>query len=94
MPRVTASLAALLFLVACAQSLRIDAFPAAAVAAPPTLVPLDRLLAEADTSPAPRAALLDARAARLKARAALMRGEVLDPATRARLANAIRAGQG
>jgi hypothetical protein len=68
--------------------------PAVGKAPPPALLPLDRLLAgvDAGSGRSPETALAD-RAARLRARAALMRGPVLDPATRARLAAAIRDGR-
>jgi hypothetical protein len=61
----------------------------------PTLLPLDDVLAQAGTvAPTVDPGLaLSARAARLKARAALMQGPVHDPATRARLAEAIRQGR-
>lgn len=71
------------------------AFPEGADAPPPALLPIDRLLAGTD-APAMAEAQgqgLSARAARLRARAALMRGPVHDPATRARLAAAVRAGR-
>jgi len=63
----------------------------------PQLLPLDQLLAmAAETSggaSAVQADALAARAARLRARAALMRGPVMQPDTRARLEAAIEAGQ-
>jgi hypothetical protein len=61
----------------------------------PSLVPLDSILAQAaaPSNGDARAKTLSARAARLKARAALMRGPVHDATTRARLAAAIRAGR-
>ena len=68
---------------------------ASAGLAPPSLMPMDDILAQAGTV-APTAdpgVALSARAARLKARAALMQGPVHDPATRARLAEAIRQGR-
>lgn len=86
-----AALAVLISLSACAQFPAIDAMPPAASGPAPALVPIDRLLAAADAPTSARAAGLAARAARLKVRAALMRGPVLDPATRARLAAAIAA---
>jgi hypothetical protein len=92
MPHITARLAALLVLAACAQFPQIDAFPPAPATAAPTLVPIDGLLAQADAAGPPVAASLQARAARLQARAALMRGPILDPDTRAQLAAAIREG--
>jgi hypothetical protein len=60
----------------------------------PVLVPLDNLLASVD---APRATeqasnALAARATRLRARAALMRGPVLSPETRETLRQAIARG--
>jgi hypothetical protein len=63
-------------------------------APPPMLAPLDSLMAGI---PSPRATdaasnALAARAARLQARAALMRGPVLDPETRRKLAAAIARG--
>ena len=61
---------------------------------PPVLVPLDELMASIGAPRATEAAsnALAARAARLQARAALMRGPVLDPETRRRLAAAIARG--
>jgi hypothetical protein len=61
---------------------------------PPALLPLDDLVAGL---PPPRAtdataSNLAARASRLRSRAALMRGPVLAPETRARLAAAIARG--
>jgi len=73
----------------------VGAFPKGAAMPAPRLVPLETILAQA-TAPSgieTRANTLSARAARLKARAALMRGPVHDAATRARLAAAIRAGR-
>ena len=61
----------------------------------PRLLPLDQLLAQANATPRATegtAQGLAARAARLRNRAALMRGPVHDPATRARLSAAIVAG--
>ena len=62
---------------------------------PPSLMPTDELLAAVAAAPVAQARgqNLSSRAARLKARAALMRGPVNDPATRARLLAAIDAGQ-
>ena len=59
----------------------------------PALVPMDQLLAAASVPPVAegRSQDLSARAEMLRARAALMRGPVHDPATRARLDAAIRA---
>lgn len=91
MSKTTVALAAL-FLSACAQFPRIDAMPPVSGGPPPELVPIAGLLAQADTPPSGRAVPLPARAARLRARAALMRGPILDPATRDRLAAAIRDG--
>lgn len=92
MPNLTTALALLLALSACTQFPQIDGLAAPTGAAPPALVPIETLFAQADARPADRAVPLPARAARLKARAALMRGPILDPATRERLAAAIRAG--
>jgi hypothetical protein len=63
-------------------------------APPPPLLPLETLLAGVDAPVATDAVAdnLASRAARLRARAALMRAPVLDPATRARLAAAIARG--
>ncbi len=87
---------AVLALAACAQFPQVDALPALGPdAAPPALLPLDGLLAQAEgpaVAEAAGAALL-ARAERLKARARLMRGPVLEPETRARLATAIAEGR-
>lgn len=92
MHRSTACLSAFLLVSACAQFPEIDAIPATTAAVAPALVPLDSLLASTvAATPAPD---LGPRAARLKARAALMRGPVMDPATRARLASAITSGGG
>lgn len=68
--------------------------PAQGQAAAPQLVPLDNLLASIDPPRATDAtgSALSARAARLRARAALMRGPVIAPETRARLAAAIARG--
>ncbi|MBK8440201.1 MAG: hypothetical protein IPL38_12195 [Rhodobacter sp.] len=80
----------------CAPFPVVGAFPAATAATtPPTLLPLDELLAQAAApgTAAARGEALAARAARLRARASLMRGAVHDPATRARLAEAIRQGR-
>ena len=88
-------LALLLAVAACAPILAVDAFPKAAAMPPPVLLRLDGILAQAaaPSAGAARADGLAARAARLKARANLMRGPVHDPATRARLAAAIRQGR-
>jgi hypothetical protein len=79
----------------CAQIPAVEAFPPSAASEPPQLLPIDDLLAQAKGSPVAeaRAGNLAARAARLRARAALMQGPVHDPATRARLAKAIREGR-
>lgn len=88
-------LALLLAVAACAPIPAVDAFPKAAAMPPPVLLPLDGILAQAaaPSAGAARADGLAARAARLKARANLMRGPVHDPATRVRLAAAIRQGR-
>jgi hypothetical protein len=68
--------------------------PRTSTAPPPPLLPLDTLLAGVD-APVATAAVADnlaGRAARLRARADLMRAPVLDPDTRARLAAAIARG--
>lgn len=88
-------LAALATAAGCSQFPEVDAFAASQATGPaPALLPLDQVLA-ADAAPA-RAAdageALAARAALLKARAALMRGPVPDPATRDRLGAAVAAG--
>lgn len=59
-------------------------------------MPIDGLLAQAAGPSVAKdaGAALAARAARLKARARAMRGPVLDPQTRARLAEAIAAERG
>ncbi|MEZ5796376.1 MAG: hypothetical protein R3D63_02045 [Paracoccaceae bacterium] len=84
-----------LLLAACADIPAVDAFPPGERAEAPALLPLDQLLAQAGqpSTVAARSAGLAARAARLRARAALMRGPVHDPATRARLAQAIAQGR-
>lgn len=82
-------------LVACAPLPGGKDFPPTQSAAPPVLLPLDQLLAQAKVQtdgPARAAGVVD-RAARLRARAGLMRGPVHDPATRARLAKAIAEGR-
>jgi hypothetical protein len=70
---------------------------AAKVASPsaaPVILPLDLLLAQAETAlDRGPGASLDARAARLRARAKAMQGPVGDPQTRARLLKATQAGQ-
>jgi hypothetical protein len=92
MNNILATAIALFLMTACSQFPQVDAFPASSGGEVPSLVPIDTLLAQADAPASDRAAPLPARAARLKARAALMRGPILDPATRERLAAAIRAG--
>lgn len=84
-----------LALAACTPLPDIAARSEGPAAPPPALLPMDQLLAAA-ASPAvaeARGQSLSARAARLRARAALMRGPVHEPATRARLAAAISAGR-
>ena len=83
----------LVALIGCSAPPALTALPASTRPAP-ALVPIDTLLAQ--VAPA-RATVqvadnLAARAARLRARAALMRGPIIDPATRARLAAAIARG--
>lgn len=70
--------------------------PANTGAAAPALLPLDGLLAGIATAQATDASAtaLTARAARLRVRAGLMRGPVLDAETRARLAQAMARGDG
>lgn len=82
----------LISLAGCTQFPGIDEMSATRSGPAPTLVPIDTLLAAADAPTPARATDLAERAARLKARAALMRGPVLDPATRARLAAAMPTG--
>jgi hypothetical protein len=67
----------------------------AAVTVAPDLLPLDVLMAGVGTPRATpdEAGALAARAARLRARAGLMQGPVMEPATRARLQAAIAAGR-
>ncbi len=89
MPRATLCLAVCLTVLACAPAPEIAAIPVSSGAAP-KLVPLDGLLAQ-DTASS-LSPDLTARAASLKARAALMRGPVMDPATRDRLAAALANG--
>lgn len=86
---------ALLLPVACSAPPAVGAFPAGPSGAPPPLLPIEDILASAEGAPRAEAAgeALAARAARLRARAGLMRGPVHDPATRERLAAAIRAGR-
>lgn len=84
-----------LALAGCTPMPDFAAFPETTPAPAPSLMPIDLLLAAAATSPKAeaRAQDLSARAARLRARAALMRSPVADPATRARLLQAIAAGK-
>ena len=94
-PRLLPCLLALVLAASCTPLPDFAAFPEGADAPPPALLPIDQLLAGTD---APAVAEtqgqgLSARAARLRARAALMRGPVHDPETRARLAAAVRAGR-
>lgn len=98
LPMAAAAATVLALLAGCARFPEVDRFPpATGGAAAPALLPLDDLLSQAAVASAggTQAAgeALAARAARLKARAALMRGPVLDPATRARLAAAIAGGR-
>ncbi|MES2667389.1 MAG: hypothetical protein V4712_14925 [Pseudomonadota bacterium] len=89
-------LAGLAIIGACATFPELDRLPDAPTADLPRLLPLDQLLAQANAAPrATEAAAegLAGRAARLRNRAALMRGPVHDPATRARLSAAIEAGR-
>ena len=92
-PRILPILLALV-LAGCAPLPEFAPFPETADAPPPGLMPMDQLLAQAGTAPRAEAASqsLSARAARLRARAALMRGPVNDPVTRARLLAAIHRG--
>lgn len=85
----------MLALAACTPMPDFAAFPEGSPAPAPSLMPIDQLLATAATPPKAeaRASDLSARAARLRARAAAMRGPVEDPATRARLLQAIAAGE-
>ncbi len=85
--------ATLLALVACAGGPDLPPLPASTAPAP-RLLPLDALLAGIDAPVATDALAQDlaGRAARLRARAGLMRGPVMDPVTRARLAAAIARG--
>jgi hypothetical protein len=85
-------LTVLCLVAACAQFPQIDAQTPALDAPPPSLVPIDTLLVQADGAAAIDTTLL-ARAERLRTRASLMRGPILDPATRARLSAAIRVGR-
>lgn len=74
-------------MMACDPLPQIGAAPADASGPPPRLLPIDDVLARvpaAGNAPE-RGEALAARAARLKQRAAAMRGPVQDPATRARL---------
>ncbi len=88
-------LAGLVLTGACATFPELDRLPPDPTAQTPRLLPLDQLLAQANATPRATESLgqgLAARAARLRNRAALMRGPVHDPATRARLSAAIVAG--
>lgn len=93
-PRLLPGLLALL-LAACTPLPDFAAYSEGADTPPPALMPMDQLLAAAaaPTKAEARAQSLSTRAARLRARAALMRGPVHDPAIRARLAAAISAGR-
>jgi hypothetical protein len=85
---------ALIALGGCADFPEMGSIPSAQATAP-DLLPMDTLLARVG-SPRATPAIADAlagRAARLRARAGLMQGPVMDPATRARLQAAIAAGQ-
>ena len=85
----------ILVLASCTPLPDFSAFPEASSAPPPSLMPMDQLLAQAaaPNRAEARAQDLSSRAARLRARAALMRGPVADPAVRARLMQAIAAGK-
>ncbi len=88
---LTAALIALGAVSGCATPPRIDTPALAAATGPkPVILPLDEVIASAQTTGAALAAQgdLGARAARLRARAAGMRGAVLDPETSARLTDA------
>ncbi len=81
---------------ACAEFPELSgATPVSALAVAPELVPLDGLIAQASGGQLTETTgtALAARASRLRARAALMRGPVTEPQTRARLEAAIAAGQ-
>lgn len=82
-------------LAACAEIPAIEAFPPAKSAPPPSLLPLDEIFARVQAGPGAEARVdgLNARALRLQNRARMMQGPVHDPATRARLAEAIRSGR-
>ncbi len=84
----------LIVLSGCAPLPDIGAFPESSGAAP-RLLPMDEVLAQVPGArvTASTGEALAARAARLQNRARLMKGPVLDPATRARLAAAIAAGK-
>lgn len=84
----------LLALLGCAPFPEIGTLPDAS-SPPPALLPMDAVLAQAPSGriSASTGEALAARAARLQNRARLMKGPVLDPATRARLAAAIAAGK-
>jgi hypothetical protein len=85
---------ALLLNAGCADFPDMGRIPADQASAP-DLLPMDSLLAQVGTprATAPAADALAARAARLRARAALMQAPVMNPATRARLQAAIAAGR-
>lgn len=81
---------------ACATFPELGRLPTDQTADLPRLLPMEQLLAQANATPRATEATaqgLAARAARLRNRAALMRGAVHDPATRARLSAAIEAGR-
>ena len=94
--RILAALGASLALTgACTQFPALDRTitPTLAASDYPTLVPIDPILAEAQTStvePIKATAAIDARVAALKARAARLSGSVLSGAQRQRLAQGLR----
>lgn len=98
-PRLSATLlllAGLSLAGACATFPELGRLPTDQTADLPRLLPMEQLLAQANATPRATDATgqgLAARAARLRNRAALMRGPVHDPATRARLSAAIEAGR-
>ncbi|MGR3467743.1 MAG: hypothetical protein ACU0CI_07660 [Shimia sp.] len=87
-------LALLALLAACAEAPDLGP-PTPGVADAPFVpfLPLDTLLAEAQPTPAPLTQDAQSRIAALNARAAALRGPVIDPATRARLDRAARAAR-
>ncbi|MGR3492674.1 MAG: hypothetical protein ACU0DW_11505 [Shimia sp.] len=81
----------ILALAACAEAPDLGPVdPAVANADFVPFLPLDAILVETQVPPTPLTTQAEGRIAALNARAARLRGPVIDPATRARLARATR----